>query len=159
MYILVYTWIKWYRNLMTIRSSRHPPIRDILDGFEGVVRPGEMLRESISFSFFFFSARGAHILGKIHWNHDSITTQWFLGAPTPDAAPSWRHSPTDGTSTIPSLDLCLGSACACWRIANMASSIKWPDCEAPEDLENVLIPRTWYGVMKRKESPPPLEED
>jgi ATP-binding cassette, subfamily G (WHITE), member 2, SNQ2 len=30
-----------------IRTSRHPPLRDILAGFEGVVRPGEMLRSSI----------------------------------------------------------------------------------------------------------------
>jgi ATP-binding cassette, subfamily G (WHITE), member 2, SNQ2 len=30
--------------LNTIRAIRHPPVRDILNGFEGVVRPGEMLR-------------------------------------------------------------------------------------------------------------------
>ncbi|KAF9526334.1 pleiotropic drug resistance ABC transporter [Crepidotus variabilis] len=29
--------------LSSIQSSRHPPIRDILNGFEGVVKPGEML--------------------------------------------------------------------------------------------------------------------
>lgn len=28
-----------------IRRSRHPPTRDIIQGFEGVVRPGEILRE------------------------------------------------------------------------------------------------------------------
>jgi ATP-binding cassette subfamily G (WHITE) protein 2 (SNQ2) len=28
-----------------IRSMRHPPLRNILSGFEGVVRPGEMLRK------------------------------------------------------------------------------------------------------------------
>lgn len=27
------------------RTLRHPPLRDILSGFDGVVRPGEMLRE------------------------------------------------------------------------------------------------------------------
>lgn len=27
-----------------IRQLLHPPVRDILSGFEGVVRPGEMLR-------------------------------------------------------------------------------------------------------------------
>jgi ATP-binding cassette subfamily G (WHITE) protein 2 (SNQ2) len=27
-----------------IQALRHPPLRDILSGFEGVVRPGEMLR-------------------------------------------------------------------------------------------------------------------
>lgn len=31
--------------LRTINSLRHPAVRDILQGFEGVVRPGEMLRE------------------------------------------------------------------------------------------------------------------
>jgi ATP-binding cassette subfamily G (WHITE) protein 2 (SNQ2) len=35
-------------NPMTILEQfgtmRHPPLRDILTGFEGVVRPGEMLR-------------------------------------------------------------------------------------------------------------------
>jgi ATP-binding cassette, subfamily G (WHITE), member 2, SNQ2 len=30
--------------LEKIRASRHPSLRDILTGFEGVVRPGEMLR-------------------------------------------------------------------------------------------------------------------
>jgi ATP-binding cassette subfamily G (WHITE) protein 2 (SNQ2) len=28
-----------------IRNIRHPPLRNILSGFEGVVRPGEMLRK------------------------------------------------------------------------------------------------------------------
>jgi ATP-binding cassette, subfamily G (WHITE), member 2, SNQ2 len=28
-----------------IRNARHPPLRDILSGFNGVVRPGEMLRK------------------------------------------------------------------------------------------------------------------
>ena len=28
-----------------IRTMRHPPLRNILSGFEGVVRPGEMLRK------------------------------------------------------------------------------------------------------------------
>ena len=27
-----------------IQTMRHPPLRDILSGFEGVIRPGEMLR-------------------------------------------------------------------------------------------------------------------
>jgi ATP-binding cassette subfamily G (WHITE) protein 2 (SNQ2) len=30
--------------LEKIQTLRHPPLRDILNGFEGVVRPGEMLR-------------------------------------------------------------------------------------------------------------------
>ena len=30
--------------LNNIRNIRNPPLRDILSGFEGVVRPGEMLR-------------------------------------------------------------------------------------------------------------------
>ncbi len=29
-----------------IKAARHPIIKDILSGFEGVVRPGEMLRTS-----------------------------------------------------------------------------------------------------------------
>jgi ATP-binding cassette subfamily G (WHITE) protein 2 (SNQ2) len=29
----------------TIKTSRHPPLRNILTGFNGAVRPGEMLRE------------------------------------------------------------------------------------------------------------------
>ena len=32
--------------LEKIQASRHPPLRDILSGFEGVVRPGEMLRRN-----------------------------------------------------------------------------------------------------------------
>lgn len=35
-----------------IRSLRHPPLKDIISGFEGVVRPGEMLRE---YQFFHLS--------------------------------------------------------------------------------------------------------
>ena len=30
--------------LENIQTLRHPPLRDILTGFEGLVRPGEMLR-------------------------------------------------------------------------------------------------------------------
>lgn len=30
--------------LEAIQKVRHPPVRDILNGFEGAVRPGEMLR-------------------------------------------------------------------------------------------------------------------
>ena len=34
------------RNIFTkIRSLRHPPLKNIITGFSGVVRPGEMLRE------------------------------------------------------------------------------------------------------------------
>ena len=32
-----------------IKNVRHPPIRDILSNFEGVVRPGEMIRTFITF--------------------------------------------------------------------------------------------------------------
>ena len=32
-----------------IRTLRHPPLKDIISGFEGVVRPGEMLREWLNF--------------------------------------------------------------------------------------------------------------
>lgn len=31
--------------LEEIKNARHPPLRDIISGFEGVVKPGEMLRE------------------------------------------------------------------------------------------------------------------
>ena len=30
-----------------IQATRHPPLRDILSGFEGVIRPGEMLRKTL----------------------------------------------------------------------------------------------------------------
>lgn len=33
------------------RNLRNPPLRDILYGFEGVVRPGEMLRTFLLFYF------------------------------------------------------------------------------------------------------------
>lgn len=39
--------------LEKIQTLRHPPLRDIISGFEGVVRPGEMLRE---FSFICMSS-------------------------------------------------------------------------------------------------------
>jgi hypothetical protein len=31
-----------------LQALRHPPLRDILSGFEGVIRPGEMLRRDSS---------------------------------------------------------------------------------------------------------------
>ena len=31
-----------------IKKARNPPVRDILSGFEGVVKPGEMLRTSFA---------------------------------------------------------------------------------------------------------------
>lgn len=34
--------------LQSLRETRKPPLRDILSGFEGAVRPGEMLRQSTS---------------------------------------------------------------------------------------------------------------
>jgi ATP-binding cassette subfamily G (WHITE) protein 2 (SNQ2) len=36
--------------LRKISEARHPPVRDILSGFEGVVAPGEMLREHFRIS-------------------------------------------------------------------------------------------------------------
>jgi ATP-binding cassette subfamily G (WHITE) protein 2 (SNQ2) len=35
------------RIIEFIQSIRHPPVRDILSGFEGAVRPGQMLCTSI----------------------------------------------------------------------------------------------------------------
>jgi hypothetical protein len=35
-----------------INTSWHPPVRDIISGFEGVVLPGEMLRAYTSFTGF-----------------------------------------------------------------------------------------------------------
>jgi len=32
-------------KLRAVQDIRHPPLRDIISGFHGVVRPGEMLRE------------------------------------------------------------------------------------------------------------------
>jgi ATP-binding cassette, subfamily G (WHITE), member 2, SNQ2 len=44
----------------TIKAKRHPPLRDILTGFQGVVHPGEMLRQSFLYiqsrMCFFFSS-------------------------------------------------------------------------------------------------------
>jgi len=37
-----------------VQSLRHPNVRDILSGFEGVVKPGEMIRESYSYYLAFF---------------------------------------------------------------------------------------------------------
>jgi hypothetical protein len=33
--------------VLEIQKLLHPPVKDILSGFEGVVKPGEMLREPI----------------------------------------------------------------------------------------------------------------
>lgn len=38
--------------LKNLGEMRHPTTRDILSGFEGVVMPGEMLRESVIFHSF-----------------------------------------------------------------------------------------------------------
>lgn len=37
--------------LESIKTLRHPPIKDIISNFEGVIRPGEMLRELINVLF------------------------------------------------------------------------------------------------------------
>jgi ATP-binding cassette, subfamily G (WHITE), member 2, SNQ2 len=34
--------------LEAVQKARHPPVRDILSGFEGSVRPGEMLCMSLT---------------------------------------------------------------------------------------------------------------
>lgn len=36
-----------------LRTLRHPPLRDILSGLEGVVRPGEMLRKQLGHTLLF----------------------------------------------------------------------------------------------------------
>lgn len=38
-----------------IGKIRNPPLRDILSGFEGVVRPGEMLREHYPLTFYYIT--------------------------------------------------------------------------------------------------------
>ena len=36
---------RYHRDILeNFKTMRHPPLRDILTGFEGVIRPGEMLR-------------------------------------------------------------------------------------------------------------------
>ena len=40
-----------------IQTARHPPLKDIISGFEGVVRPGEMLCEFLLLSSFQSSSR------------------------------------------------------------------------------------------------------
>lgn len=41
-----------------IQNIRHPPLKPILTDFEGLVRPGEMLRESRPISNFLVKAEG-----------------------------------------------------------------------------------------------------
>jgi ATP-binding cassette, subfamily G (WHITE), member 2, SNQ2 len=41
----IYSYLNPMNILLAIQNYRHPPLRDILRGFDGVVRPGEMLRE------------------------------------------------------------------------------------------------------------------
>ena len=49
----------------TIQNVRHPPVRDILNGFEGVVKPGEMLRRShMPYTSLFLLTRLAVVLGR-----------------------------------------------------------------------------------------------
>jgi ATP-binding cassette subfamily G (WHITE) protein 2 (SNQ2) len=36
-------------HIRTLQTLRHPPVRDILTDFEGLVKPGEMLRTRIKF--------------------------------------------------------------------------------------------------------------
>lgn len=59
-----------------IQTLRHPPVRDILNGFEGVVRPGEMLREFLTRYRYIFNL-------KIHSNHGP---QWYWDGPDRAAA-------------------------------------------------------------------------
>lgn len=57
-----------------VNTLRHPPVRDILSGFSGVVRPGEMLRTSSSHPY----------LNPTY----SLPTQSCSAAPAPAARPS-----------------------------------------------------------------------
>jgi hypothetical protein len=57
--------------VQAIKGMMHPPLRDILTGFEGVVHPGEMLRESSS------TYRACFCL--------ITNTQWSSGALAPAA--------------------------------------------------------------------------
>lgn len=51
--------------LSAIQNRRHPPLRDILSGFEGVVRPGEMLREFLAcFCTVYLTWHSAVVLGS-----------------------------------------------------------------------------------------------
>jgi ATP-binding cassette subfamily G (WHITE) protein 2 (SNQ2) len=48
-----------------VQSLRHPNVRDILSGFEGVMKPGEMIRKSYPYYFVFFPAKfGQVVLGN-----------------------------------------------------------------------------------------------
>lgn len=49
-----------------VRKARHPPIRDIINGFEGVVKPGEMLRELNILMIYssLFNVTSAVVLGR-----------------------------------------------------------------------------------------------
>lgn len=64
-----------FNVLEAINAIRHPPIKDILSGFNGVVRPGEMLRE---FSIIICLWKPLNNL------------QWCLEAQDPDAVHSSR---------------------------------------------------------------------
>jgi hypothetical protein len=72
--------------LRKISEIRHPHVRDILSGFEGVVAPGEMLREYFRLS--------PHVLYKTSF------FQSFLANLGLDVAPSSRPSLISVGSTI-----------------------------------------------------------
>ena len=71
--------------LESLNNIRNPPLRDILSGFEGVVRPGEMLRTSVLQPLLPIS---------------DLPPQSSLEALAPDAARCSRHSLISGTSII-----------------------------------------------------------
>ena len=77
--------------LRTIQGIRHPQLRDILSGFEGVVRPGEMLCE---FFLFHFS-----VPRTVLSTSSSLSEKWFLEPPAQDARPSSKSSLTNVTNT------------------------------------------------------------
>jgi hypothetical protein len=48
-----------FNYIERVQNMRHPPLHTILQGFEGVIRPGEMLRKFIQLlSFLFMSSIG-----------------------------------------------------------------------------------------------------
>ena len=62
-----------------IRSLRHPPLKGIISGFRGVVRPGEMLRKcqtriyvAIALSYFFQSSLVAPDPVVVHFSKSSL---------------------------------------------------------------------------------------
>jgi hypothetical protein len=65
--------------LENIKNARHPEVRDLLSGFEGVVRPGEMLRAWFRKTRILFLTQSQLFLDVLGLDAPRFSRLWLIG--------------------------------------------------------------------------------